>query len=127
MISPIASSVTAGASRAASMAAASALISADLHLGVLEFSQAVLEPLEVPDHLRVVGGIVQRGEELQRVPQFLAALAQVVQGLGGRVLGDRRAAPGDLGEGHPGALGGEQAGGPPCGFVGLSGTGGGCP
>jgi hypothetical protein len=62
---------------------------------------------------------MQGGEELKRVPQLLAALAQVVQGFGGRVRGDRRAAPGDLGEGHPGALRGEQAGGLPGGFVRL--------
>jgi hypothetical protein len=62
---------------------------------------------------------MQRCEELQRVPQFLAALAQVMQGLGGRVRGNRRAAPGHLGEGHPGALRGKQAGGPPCGCIGL--------
>src|SRR6185437_16587623 len=72
--------------------------------------------------LRVAGGVVQRGEELQRVPQFLAPLAQVVQRLGGRVPGDRRAAPGDLGKGYPGALGGEPAGRPPGGFVRLPGT-----
>ena len=69
---------------------------------------------------------MQRREELQRVPQFLAPLAQVVQGLGGRVRGDRRAAPGDLGEGHPGALGGERAGGPPAARLRLPGTDRGC-
>ncbi|MDX6342229.1 MAG: hypothetical protein QOH87_2367, partial [Trebonia sp.] len=93
-----------------------------MHVTVLEFSQTVLEPLEVPHHHREAGGVVQGGEELQRVPQLLAALAQVMQGLGGRVAGDRRAAPGDLGEGHPGSLRGKQAGGPPCGCMDLSGT-----
>jgi hypothetical protein len=93
-----------------------------LHFRVLEFSQTILEPLEVPHHLGVGGRVVQRGEELQRVTQFLAPFAQVVQGFGGRVGGDRRAAPRHLGEGHPGALSGEQAGGPLCGFFELSRT-----
>jgi hypothetical protein len=65
---------------------------------------------------------MQGSEELKRVPQFLAALAQVVQGFGGRVRGDHRAAPGDLGKGHPGSLRGEQADGLPRGFVRLPGT-----
>ena len=84
----------------------------DLDLRVLEFSQTVLEPLKVPHHLGVAGGVIQRGEELQRVAQFLAALTEVMQDFWWRVCRDRRATLGDLGEGHPGPLRGEQAGAP---------------
>jgi hypothetical protein len=51
-----------------------------LHLAVLEVAEAVLELLEVADDLAVRDRVVQRGEELQQVAQFLGALAQVVQG-----------------------------------------------
>src|ERR1700726_642311 len=85
----------------------------------MEFSQTILEPLKVRDYLGVVGGVMQRAVELKRGPEFLAPLAQVMQGLGGRVRRNRRAAPCHLGEGHPGALRGKQAGGPPCGCMGL--------
>ena len=63
----------------------------DLNVRVLEFPEAVLQPLELPDDLGLRRPVVKRGEELQRVPQLLAALAQVMQGLGGRVGGDLRA------------------------------------
>src|SRR6202021_1159659 len=50
-------------------------------------------------------------EELQHVAQFFAAFAQVVQGLGGRVRGDRAALRGDPAE-HPAGPGhGQLVGG----------------
>ena len=83
-ISPMASSVAAGAgaARPASRRPAS-WISCALHLAVLELAEAVLQLLEVADHLAVRDRVVQRREELQQVAQLLGALAQVVQGFGG--------------------------------------------
>src|SRR5271167_968832 len=77
---------------------------ADLYLAVLKLSEAVLQALEVSDHLRVVAPIVQWGEELERVAQLLAAFAQVMEGFGGRLWGDGGAALGDFRERRAGPV-----------------------
>jgi hypothetical protein len=80
----------------------------DLHLVVLEVPEAVLQLLQVRQHQRVRVAVVQRREELQRVPQLLAAFSQVMEGLVRRVLGDRRTPLGDLGERATGPLDGQD-------------------
>ena len=56
-----------------------------LNLPILELAEAVLQALQVLDRALVRLRLEQRREELQQVAQLLAALAQVVQPLGGRV------------------------------------------
>ena len=81
-----------------------------LHLGVLELAQAVLQRLQLLDRLPVLARVVQGAEDLQQVAQLLAALAQVVQGLGGGRRGDGAA----VGE-HPAVRPARSAGRRACG------------
>ena len=59
-----------------------------LHLGVLELTETVLQFLQIVDKCALRSGVVQRAENLQRIPQFLASLAQIVQVARRRVGGD---------------------------------------
>ncbi len=87
----MASSAVAGTWCEAIISAGECAYLVPLHLTVLEFAQTVLQTLQVPDGPLVGLRVVERGEELQQVTQFLAPLPQVMQALRRRVRGDRPA------------------------------------
>src|SRR5450432_277994 len=59
-----------------------------LHVGVLELTEAVLQLLQIVDEGALPGRVVKCGEYLERVAQFLATLAKLVQLRRGRTRGD---------------------------------------